>query len=69
MSISTIKAWHIICDADGCTRAPHRIEEGDWSEWTDERIFNRGQLAAHLRTAGWTVGKFVFCPPCARSRR
>ena len=68
MSISTVKTWHIVCDATGCTSAG-RIEEGDWSEWTAERIFNRGQLAAHLRTAGWTIGKFVFCPPCVSSRR
>ena len=68
MAVETVKAWQISCDATGCTSA-HRILEGERSEWTDERIFNRGQLAAHLRTAGWTVGKFVFCPPCARSGR
>lgn len=68
MSIRAFKAWQTICDTDGCSNW-NQLREGDRSQWTDERIFNRGQLAAHLRTAGWTVGKQVLCPHCARSRR
>lgn len=64
--ITSHKTFQVACQR--CARTD-LFREGHWSEWTGAKIFNRGQLTAHLRAAGWTIGTVSTCPACVKAVR
>ena len=63
MPIRTVKSWQVDCDH--CPKSFQIVAGKTWSPWLGDTIFNRGQLAAHLRAEQWTVGTRTLCPLCA----